>query len=100
AWKPDGRGFIVGGGVDDALYLFARRGSQFVPAGRIRLGHKAGLGANVLPQTAGVAVSPDGHRALAANYYNDSVSLVDLRRRTIIAEQDLRPGKINSGSSG
>ena len=100
AWQPDGRGFIVGGGVDDAVYLFARRGSKFVPAGKIPLGHKAGVGADVLPQAAGVAVSPDGRRALVANYYNDSVSLVDLVQRKLIAEQDLRPGKIDPAQSG
>jgi DNA-binding beta-propeller fold protein YncE len=100
AWEPDGRGFIVGGGVDDALYLFTRRGSAFVASGKIALGHKAGLGADVLPQAAGVAISPDGRRALVANYYNDSVSLVDLGRRRLIAEQDLRPGKIDPSQSG
>ena len=100
AWRPDGRGFLVGGGVDDVLYLFARSGSRFVPAGKIPLGHKAGLGAGVLPQTAGVAVSPDGRRALVANYYNDSISLVDLTRKTVLTEQDLRPGKIDSSKVG
>jgi DNA-binding beta-propeller fold protein YncE len=100
AWRPDGRGFIVGGGVDDALYVFELKGSRFAPAGKIPLGHKAGLGADVLPQTAGVAVSPDGRLALAANYYNDSVTLVDLDRRTVVAEQDLRPGKIDPSASG
>lgn len=100
AWRSDGRGFIVGGGVDDALYLFARRGSKFEPAGTIPLGHKTGLGADVQPQAAGVAVSPDGRRALVANYYNDSVSLVDLGQKRVVAEQDLRPGKIDPAQSG
>jgi DNA-binding beta-propeller fold protein YncE len=100
AWQPGGRGFIVGGGVDDAVYLFARRGSNFVPAGKISLGHKGGLGVDVQPQSAGVAVSPDGRRALVANYYNDSVTLVDLAGRKVIAEQDLRPGKIDPAQSG
>jgi hypothetical protein len=80
AWQPDGRGFMVGGGLDDALYVFTRRGSQFVRAGKIPLGHKAGLGAGVQPQAAGVAVSPDGRRALVANYYTiPSASLTLLR---------------------
>jgi DNA-binding beta-propeller fold protein YncE len=100
AWRPDGRGFVVGGGADDVLYLFTRRGSQFIAAGKVPLGHKAGLGPDVLPQAAGVAISSDGRRALVANYYNDSVSLIDLSRKTVIAEQDLRPGKIDPGSSG
>jgi DNA-binding beta-propeller fold protein YncE len=100
AWRPDGSGFVVGGGVDDAIYLFARQGSTFVDAGKIALGHKAGLGANVLPQAAGVAVSPDGRRALVANYYNDSVSLIDLVAGKLVVEQDLRPGKIDPAKSG
>ena len=100
AWQPGGRGFVVGGGVDDALYLFTRRGSRFMPVGKISLGHKAGLGADVQPQAAGVAVSPDGRRAFVANYYNDSVSLVDLAARKVVAEQDLRPGKIDPAQSG
>jgi DNA-binding beta-propeller fold protein YncE len=100
SWRPDGHGFVVGGGVDDAVYLFARRGTRFAAVGKIALDHGAGLGAGVRPQTAGVAVSPDGRRALVANYYNDSVSLVDLDRRKVIAEQDLRPGKIEPSASG
>ena len=100
AWRPDGRAFIVGGGVDDAVYLFARRGTRFAPAGKIGLGHKAGLGADVQPQAAGVAYSPDGQRALVANYYSDSVSLVDLRKRVVVAELDLRPGKISASAAG
>jgi DNA-binding beta-propeller fold protein YncE len=100
AWAPDGNSFIVGGGVDDALYLFARRGSGFEAAGKIALGHKAGLGSGVLPQAAGVAISRDGRTALVANYYNDSVSLIDLREQKVVAEQDLRPGKINPSHSG
>jgi DNA-binding beta-propeller fold protein YncE len=100
AWRPDGGGFVVGGGVDDAVYLFAHRGQSFVADGKIALGHAAGLGADVKPQAAGVAISPGGHRALVANYYNDSVSLLDLDRKAVIAEQDLRPGKISPGSSG
>jgi DNA-binding beta-propeller fold protein YncE len=100
AWRPEGRGFVVGGGVDDALYLFARTGSTYAAAGKIALGHSEGLGADVKPQAAGVAISPDGHRALVANYFNDSVSLVDLGARKVIAEQDLRPGKIDPAAAG
>ncbi|HVI06227.1 MAG TPA: hypothetical protein VM711_09075, partial [Sphingomicrobium sp.] len=100
AWLPNGRGFVVGGGVDDAVYLFARSGVKFKASGKIPLGHKAGLGAGVLPQAAGVAVSPDGQRVLVANYYNDSVSLVDLGTKSVVAEQDLRPGKIDPAAVG
>ena len=100
AWRPDGRGFVVGGGVDDVVHVFRRKGGGFEETGAIKLGHAAGLGADVKPQAAGVAVSPDGHRALVANYYNDSVSLLDLDRRVVVAEQDLRPGKIAPADAG
>jgi DNA-binding beta-propeller fold protein YncE len=100
SWRPDGGAFIVGGGVDDALYVFTRRGPKFVLTSKIPLGHKAGLGADVRPQAAGVAFSPDGRRALVANYYNDSVSLVDLIAGKVVAEQDLRPGKIDASAKG
>jgi len=101
AWCPDGRSFVVGGGVDDNVHLFRRGGHGFAESGApIALGHKAGNGVQVKPQTAGVAVSPDGKLALAANLYNDSVSLIDLVGRRVIAEQDLRPGKIDPAAHG
>ncbi len=101
AWMPDGRGFVVGGGVDDVIHRFVRGRAGFAAQGvPIPLGHRAGNGADVQPQAAGVAVSPDGARALVANYYNDSVSLVDLARGVVIAEQDLRPGKVDASRSG
>ncbi len=100
AWRPDGRGFVVGGGVDDDVHLFNRSDKDFAETGTIRLGHGAGLGADVKPQAAGVAVSPDGRRALVTNYYNDSVSLLDLDGGVVLAEQDLRPGKIDPAQRG
>ena len=100
AWLPNGSGFVVGGGIDDALYVFARQGAAFRASGKISLGHGAGLGADVKPQAAGVAVDPAGQKALVANYYNDSVTLIDLDRQAVLAEQDLRPGKINPSASG
>ena len=66
---------------------------KFALAGKIALGHKAGLGADVRPQAAGVAVSPDGRRALVANYYNDSVSLVDLAATKSRRRAGPSPGK-------
>ena len=100
-WAPNGRSFYVGGGVDDTVLRFDRKGATFAEARtRIKLGHKVGNGADVLPQAAGVSVSPDGKRLLVANYYNDSVSLIDLASGTIVAEQDLRPGKIDPAKSG
>ena len=101
AWLPDGHGFVVGGGVDDTVHVFAGTDAGLAERGiPIALGHQTGNGAEVKPQAAGIAVSPDGRRALVANYYNDSVSLVDLATRRIVAEQDLRPGKIDQAATG
>lgn len=101
AWAPDGQGFIVGGGVDDNVHVFARGAKGFAESGTpIPLGHKAGNGGDVQPQAAGVAISPDGTRALVANYYNDSISLIDLKARKLLVEQDLRPGRIDAAASG
>lgn len=101
SWSPDGKRFVVSGGVDDNLHLFVAKSGRFLPEGTpIALGHRAGNGADVKPQAAGVAISPNGKRALVANYYNDSVSLVDLERRVVIAERDLRPGRNDAAQRG
>jgi DNA-binding beta-propeller fold protein YncE len=100
AWLPDGRGLLVGGGVDDTLAVLAQGPDGWGVPQTVRLGHKAGIGADVQPQAAGVAADPRGRLALVANYFNDSVSLVDLAQGRVIAEADLRPGKIDPARRG
>jgi DNA-binding beta-propeller fold protein YncE len=91
-WSPDGARFYVSGGVDDDVIEFARGDGGWRQARTIALGHKAGLGIEVKPEVAGLAISPDGRRLLASNLQNDSVSLIDLDRGAVVAELDLRPG--------
>ena len=108
AWAPDGKTFFVAGGVDDNVHVFTQseftnneaRWSESLPA--ISLGHKYGLGIDdeegakngrTKPVAAGLAVSPDGTRLLVANSQNDSISLIDLTQKKVIAELDLRPGR-------
>ncbi|HXV00443.1 MAG TPA: hypothetical protein VG166_08090 [Caulobacteraceae bacterium] len=99
AWAPAGDRFYVSGGVDDDVLEFVgaagamRRGRVFP------LGHKAGLGLGVKPAAAGLAVSPDGRRLLAANFQNDSVSLIDLTSGAV-TETDLRPGAADPARRG
>lgn len=100
AWRPDSRGFYVSGGVDDKVHAFGRDKTGYALQATVALGHTAGNGADVKPQTGGLAVSPDGKRVLVANYYNDSVSLIDTASNTVLAEQDLRPGKIDPEKHG
>lgn len=102
AWLPDGNGLIVSGGLDDNVHRFARsRGGLFAEVGQpIALGHLEGVGSAVRPQAAGVALDRDGRRALVANYYNDSVSLIDLVGGRVLVERDLRPGRNDPARRG
>jgi YVTN family beta-propeller protein len=100
-WRTDGAGFFVSGGVDDNIHVFKRDGAGFVEDGApIPLNHMAGVGLDVKPVAGGLAVSPDGKRLLVANVENDSVSLVDIDARAVVAELDLRPGKIDLAKAG
>ncbi len=95
ALSADGKTLYVGGGVDDNVLIFQKTG----PSGQWRtdghpipLGHQSGLGLHVKPLTAGLALSPDGRRLLVSNFYNDSVSMIDLDQRRVLRDVDLRPG--------
>lgn len=101
AWAPDGNTFYVSGGEEDTIHVFAKSGDRWEePGAPITLGHAAGLGLSVKPAVAGLAVSADGTRVVAANYENDSISVVDIASRKKIAELDLRPGKADPAKTG
>jgi YVTN family beta-propeller protein len=99
-WAPDGSRFYVSGGVDDSVAPFQWKDGGFVAETPIRLGHGAGNGINVKPAVSGLAISPDGTRMLAVNYENDSVTLLALPEGRILAERDLRPGRIDKRDAG
>jgi DNA-binding beta-propeller fold protein YncE len=99
AWSPDGARFYVSGGVDDAVYEFAKGADGFAAARTFDLAHKEGVGLSVKPATGALAVSPDGSRLLVANFENDSVSVIDLATG-MAREQDLRPGVIDPAKAG
>jgi len=69
AFAPDSRHFYVSGGVDDDVHVFARRRGVWSEetGSLIRLGHRAGKGLKVSPEVAGLALTADGSRLLAAN---------------------------------
>ena len=58
AWQPDGHGFVVGGGVDDDVHLFRLARDGYRETATVKLGHAAGLGADVKPQAAGWRSAP------------------------------------------
>jgi DNA-binding beta-propeller fold protein YncE len=94
AFAPDGGQFYVSGGGDDDVHVYASKGDAWAEAyPPIQLQHKEGIGNGVGPTTAGLAVTADGKQLVAANYYNDSISLIDVASHTVKAELDLRPGK-------
>lgn len=101
AWNPSGFEFYVSGGVDDNIHVYGLQADTWTEQAAITLGHgNVGLGINVRPVAAGMAVTRDGKRLVVANMQNESVSVVDLVTRAEIAELDLRPGKIDPTQTG
>ncbi|MEH2025758.1 beta-propeller fold lactonase family protein [Nostoc sp.] len=105
AWAKDGSRFFVSGGIDDRVYVYASNGSQYVPdAPFILLGHNSNQTApfpkydgGLLKDTpakavstgavvAGIAVSQDDKTLVAANFENDSISIVDNPTRKVTKE--------------
>jgi YVTN family beta-propeller protein len=113
AWKPDGQGFYVSGGVDDRVLVYKTQtttaGTTYVPDPKfIILNHNSDDNAplpmydgGILKNTAagkavpllvtgavvsGIDVSKDGKTLVAANFENASASVVDTTTRTVTAE--------------
>jgi DNA-binding beta-propeller fold protein YncE len=111
AFSPDGRHVYVSGGVDDDVHVFdagAQGWAERSPP--IDLGHykgvdrkskiyNGGAGLGVQPQVSGIAVSADGKTLAATNFYNDSLSLIDLPTGRI-TPVPLRPGDISKAQTG
>ncbi|HYK59601.1 MAG TPA: alkaline phosphatase family protein [Bryobacteraceae bacterium] len=113
-WAPDGARFYVSGGQDDRVYVYKWNGTQYAPdAPFVLLGHNSNqtepfpnYDGSILKGTkaaqavtvggsslivggavvAGLAVSGDGKTLVAANFENDSISIVDAATRNVIRE--------------
>ncbi|HEX4301069.1 MAG TPA: phosphoesterase [Gammaproteobacteria bacterium] len=99
-FAPDGARFYASGGGDDEIHAYDQRSGsweELMPP--MQLGHKQGNGIQVTSVVAGIAVTADGKRLVAANYYNDSISIIDLASGKPEGELDLRPGK-SGGAAG
>jgi YVTN family beta-propeller protein len=108
-WSPDGSRFYVSGGDDDRVYVYKLSSGQYVPDppfillghnsnqtapipkydGSLLKGTKAAAASPSLVRgavVAGVAVSRDGKTLAAANFENDSLSIVDTTTRSVTKE--------------
>ncbi len=105
-WAPDGSALYAAGGNDDAVYVYTATAGVWAQSGKIALGHSsthanAGVGLFVQPNTSGLAISADGKTLVAANNYNDSISVIDTATQTVRYEHDLRPYFVgNEGTPG
>ena len=110
-WAPDSHTLYAAGGCDDAVYAYTNNGTSFVLSAKIALGHapngcisnqanQTGLGLSVEPNVAGLAVSADGKTLVAANNYNDSISVIDTATGTVRYEYDLRPFATSGAPNG
>jgi DNA-binding beta-propeller fold protein YncE len=115
AFSPTGLELFVAGGVSDNVHVYAPVGGQWTEeAGSpIALGHLAkavpalansgGLGLQIQPETAGLAVTADGQKMVVANFENDSISVLTKTQGgswVFASEIDLRPGKIDPAKTG
>src|SRR5215469_277108 len=101
-WAPNSQTIYAAGGCDDVVYVYANNGGTFASSSTIPLGHapngcvsnaanQTGLGLSVEPDVAGLAISADGGTLVAANNYNDSITVIDTVAGTVRYEYDLRP---------
>jgi YVTN family beta-propeller protein len=110
AFSPDSAHFYVSGGDKDAIYAYAQTNGTWAQAGTpIALGHtpipndpfsSGGIGIEAPPEVSSLAVTADGAKLVADNFYNDSISIVDLANNNAITEVPLRPGLINAADQG
>lgn len=100
-FSADGKSLYVAGGVDDSIHMFTlAAGSWSEAPTTIKLGHATGNGPKgIRAVSAGLDISADGSQLVVANLYNDSVSIVDVKKAVVTREVDLRPGK-SGGTSG
>ena len=113
-WAPDGSKFYVSGGTGDKVWIYGgSTAAGWTVSGSIPLGHLPfvpanspffglilnGVGFEEETTTAGLGLSADGSVLVAANIYNDSISVINTATNTLKFEYDLRPYN-TSGTPG
>jgi YVTN family beta-propeller protein len=110
-WAPNSQTLYAAGGCDDVVYVYGNNGTNFGLSNKISLGHapngclsnaanRTGLGLGVEPNVSGLAISSDGKTLVAANNYNDSISVIDTASGTVRYEYDLRPYASSGAPNG
>jgi YVTN family beta-propeller protein len=110
-WAPDSKTLYAAGGCDDVVYVYTDNGTSFGLSNKISLGHapngclsnaanRTGLGLGVEPNVSGLAISSDGKTLVAANNYNDSISVIETATGTVRYEYDLRPYASSGAPNG
>jgi YVTN family beta-propeller protein len=102
AFAPDSKTLYAASGRDDSVYAYSKVGGTWMLGAIYGLGHGGkGIGINVSPNAAGLALSRDGKTLVVANNYNDSISVIDTVNGVVRYEHDLRPFfSRNEGVSG
>lgn len=114
-WAPDGSKFYVSGGSDDKVWTYGgSTAAGWSALASIALNHASfavgpfapyagfianGLGFLESAMVAGLGLSADGSVLVAANIFNDSISVIDLPANAVRYEFDLRPFS-TSGATG
>jgi DNA-binding beta-propeller fold protein YncE len=110
-WAPNSQTIYAAGGCDDVVYAYTNNGGIFALSSKIPLGHapngcvsnaanQTGLGLGVEPNVAGLAISADGGTLVAANNYNDSISVINTASGQVQFEYDLRPFATSGAPAG
>ena len=106
-WAPDGSKFYVSGGTGDTVYVYAgSTATGWSKSASIAMGHASfatgpfaayagllgnGIGFEEAATVAGLGLSVDGTVLVAANIYNDSITVIDTSTNSKRFEYDLRP---------
>jgi DNA-binding beta-propeller fold protein YncE len=111
-FDPTGEAFYVAGGPSDNVHIFTLGASTGLwgeaSNSPLPLGHGAlgGVGANVTPCAAGLAISTDSRTLVVANFSNDSITVFNRDSGAFTThwskgtELDLRPGKSDPAQTG
>jgi len=109
-FDPTGLAFYVAGGPDDVVHIITLNASTGLwgeSNAPLALGHGGlgGLGLDVTPCAAGLAISSDGRTMVVANFGNDSVTIFNkgfggYANWSHGTELDLRPGKSDPAQAG